>query len=104
MYPERMEALLRNVDRRVARIEQKLPTLATRAELEAAIEPLATKADLQAAISSAIEPLATKAQLQATIDELEQRMRIHFDVVTESLRDDIQLIATGLADLSQRER
>ena len=31
-------------------------------------------------------------------------MRTHFDIVTESLRDDIQLIATGLASLTQRER
>ena len=28
----------------------------------------------------------------------------HFAVVTESLRDDIQIIATGLATFSQRER
>ncbi len=28
---------------------------------------------------------------------------VHFDVVTESLRDDVQLIATGLAALSQRD-
>ena len=29
-------------------------------------------------------------------------MRTHFDVVTESLGDDVQLIATALATLSQR--
>ena len=132
--PDRMEQLLRNIDRRVERIEQILPTLATRAELEplatrvelqaaieplapraelqAAIEPLATRAELQAAIEplatrtelqAAIEPLATRTELRAAISEAEQRIRTYFDVVAESLRDDIQLIAAALASLSQRE-
>jgi hypothetical protein len=74
MHPEQMEELLINIDRRVGRIEQILPTL------------------------------PTKADLQAAISELEQRMRTHFDVVAESRRDDIQLIATGLASFSHRER
>ena len=111
MQPKQMEQLLRNVDRRVRRIEQILPTLATKVDLRTAVEPLATKAELRAAISSAVEPLATKAELQevtfelrAAITESEQRMRTHFDVVTESLRDDIQIMATGLATFSQRTR
>jgi hypothetical protein len=37
---------LENLDRRLANVEQILPTLATRAELHAAIAPLATKDDL----------------------------------------------------------
>ena len=82
-----MEESLRNLDRRVDRIEHILPTLATKDDLQAAIEPLATKAELHAALV-----------------ESEQRLRTHFDVVTESLRDDIQLIATGVASLSQRGR
>ena len=91
-----MEQGLRNLDRRVAGIEQILPTLATRDDLEAAIdkavEPLATRAELQGAT----------VELRTAIDESEQRMRTHFDVVAESLRDDVQLIATALATLSQR--
>ncbi len=97
---EQMQQLLVNVDRRVERIEQILPTLATKDDLSAAIAPLATKAELRAAIA----PLATKAELRAAIDAAEQRMRTHFDVVTESLRDDIQLLATAVAGLSQRVR
>ena len=93
MHPEQME-LLRNVDHRVGRIEQILPTLVTKADLQAAIEPLATKAELR----------VFEIELRAAISESEQRMRTHFDVVTESLRDDIQLIATGLGSFSQRER
>ena len=105
MQPEQMEQILRNVDRRVDGIEQILPTLTTKADLQAAVEPLATKAELQAAV----EPLATKAELleveadlRTAITQSEQRMRTHFDVVAESLRDDIQLIATALVSLSQR--
>ncbi len=89
-----MEQLLRNIDRRVHRIEQFLPTLATKGDLQAAIEPLATKAELR----------EVNVELRAAIIESEGRMRTHFDVVTESLRDDIQIIATGLATFSQRER
>ena len=123
MNLEQMEQRFENLDRRVDRVEQILPTLATRddlraaieplatrAELRAAIEPLATKAELRAAIDAAIEPLATKAELQdlktellATIADSEQRMRTHFDVVTESLRDDIRLIATAFESLARRE-
>ena len=93
MIPEQMEQVLSNVDRRVERIEQILPTLATKADLQAAIEPLATKAELR----------DTVTQFQAALDKAERRMRIHFDVVTESLRDDIQLLATALANLSRQD-
>ncbi len=126
MAHDEMEQGLRNFDRRVDRIEQILPTLATRDDLKAPIEPLATKVELRAAIAEAIEPLATKAELRAAIAEAveplatkaelretktelraaitesEHRMRTYFDVIGESLRDDIQLIATAVATLSQR--
>ena len=72
MDQHEMEQRVRNLDHRVERVEQILPTLAT-------------KDDLEAAITGA-----------------EHRMRTHFDVVAESLRDDIRLIATALATLSQR--
>ena len=77
----------------------------------AAIEPLATRAELQAAIEAAVEPLATTVELQelrtevlARIADSEQRMRTHFDVVTESLRDDIKLIATAFDSPARRNR
>ena len=109
MDAETMEQRINDLDHGVGRVEQILPTLATKAdllatkaELEAAIagaiEPLATRAELRAAI----EPLATRAELRAAIAESEERMRRHFDVVAESLRDDIRLIAEGLAALSER--
>ena len=122
MDAETMEQRINDLDHGVGRVEQILPTLATKAdllatkaELEAAIagaiEPLATRAELRAAIEplatraelrAAIEPLATRAELRAAIAESEERMRRHFDVVAESLRDDIRLIAEGLAALSER--
>ena len=113
MDHDEMEQGFRKLDQRVERVEQILPTLATKADLQAAIdkavEPLATKAELRAAINKAVEPLATKAQLRETnaelrtaITESEHRMRTYFDVIAESLRDDIQLIGTDVATLSQR--
>ena len=95
MSTEQMEQRLENVERRVDRMEEILPTLATRDDLRAAIAPLATRDDLRAAIA----PLATKADLRAAIAESEQRMRTHFDVVAESLRDDIRLVAEAVVAL-----
>jgi hypothetical protein len=102
-----MESLLRNLDRRTERIEQVLPTMVTKEELQAAIARLATKEELQAAIAplvtkeelrAAIEPLATKAGMR----EEGERTRRHFDVVAESLRDDIRIIAEGQVALARR--
>ena len=107
MSTGQMEQRLENVERRVDRVGQILPTLATREDLDAAIAPLATRAELRAAIAplatkaelrAAIAPLATKAELR----EVEQRLRTHFDVVTESLRDDIRLVAEAVVALSER--
>ena len=104
-----MEQRLENVERRVDPVEQILPTLATRSDLREAIAPLATKAELREAIAplatkaelrEAIAPLATKAELR----EVELRLRTHFDVVTESLRDDIRLVAEAVVSLSERVR
>jgi hypothetical protein len=118
MRTEQMEQRFENVERRVGRvdrIEQILPGLATRDDLKAAVAPLATRAELRAAVA----PLATKDELRAAIGESEQRMRAHvadavfaseqrmrthFDVVAESLRDDIRLVAEAVVALSERER
>ena len=65
---ERLEQRTESLERRVDRIEQVLPTLATKADLRAS----------------------------------EERMRTHFNVVTESLRHDIRLVAEAVAALSER--
>ena len=62
---------LENLDRRLARVEQILPTLATNEELRltvaGAVAPLATKKELHSAIADAVAPLATKKELRSAI-------------------------------------
>ena len=77
-----MQDVLRNLDLRVSRIEQILPTLATKEDLKA----FATKEDLKA--------FATKEDLKAfTTKE---------DLKIEDLRDSIGIVAAHLADVLQR--
>ena len=114
MRVEQMERRVNILEGRVDRIEQILPTLATKDDLQAAMEPLATKAELsearvelQATIGRAEQRMRahTDAVADGLRDELgqtEQRMRTHFDVVTESLRDDIKLVATAFESLARR--
>lgn len=87
---------LENLDRRLARIEQILPTLATKDELKtlATREELgAAESNLRLAIADAVAPLATKEELR----EEGERSRRYMDVLTESLREDIHLIAGHVA-------
>ena len=73
-----MEQRVENLEHRVATVEQILPTLATKADLDAAIAPLATRVEVKADIKAASE-----------------QTRRHFDVVAEGLRAEIRLIAEG---------
>jgi len=144
-----IEQVVRNIDRRLERVEQILPTLATREELQAAIAPLATREEMHAAIQAAVAPLATReemhaaiqaavaplatreemhaaiqaavaplatreemhAAIQAAVAPLATREEVraearetrrHFDVVAESLHDDIRLVAEGLVALGAK--
>jgi len=54
MQPEPLEQVVRNVDARLTRLEQILPTLATKAELKEAVAPLATRDEMHAAIAEAV--------------------------------------------------
>lgn len=93
-----LEQVIRNVDMRLTRVEQILPTLATKAELHdaiaAAIAPLATKAEL----AEAIAPLATKAEMR----EEGARTHRHFDVVAERLEGHMRLLAEGQVALQEK--
>ncbi len=132
MKADRMEAAIENINTTLDRVEQFLPTLATRAELQTAIAPLATRAELQAAIAplgtrdemreaiqaaiaplatreelhtaiqAAIAPLATRKELYGAIKEEGERSRRYTDVLIEDLRDDNRLILTHLIALSAR--
>ena len=113
MKRESVEDVLKSLDRRVGRIEQILPTLATRDE----IRNLATKDEIRnLATKDEIRNLATKDEIRnlATRDELSRfatkedmlaegaRTRAHFDAVAERLESQIRLLAEGLAALDQR--
>jgi hypothetical protein len=102
-----MEEVLRDLDRRVGRIEQILPTLVTKDDLQKAIAPLATKEELRNAVAG----LATKEELRnavaglATKEEVRaegERTRAHFDAVAERLEEQIRLLAEGLLSLTRQ--
>ena len=102
-----MEEVLENLNRRVDRIEQILPTLATKDDLQKAIAPLATKEELRNAVAG----LATKEELRnavaglATKEEVRaegERTRAHFDAVAERLEEQIRLLAEGLLSLTRQ--
>ena len=114
------EEVLRNLDRRVGRIEQILPTLATREELRAEVARLATREELRAEVArlatkeelrKAIEPLATKEELRKAIEPLAtreevraegERTRAHFNAVAERLEEQLRLVAEAVLALTRR--
>ena len=118
MRADQLEQRFGNCERRLDRIERILPTLVTMDDLKVAVAPLATKEELRAAVAplatkeglkllatkEELKLLATKEELRAALSESEQRMRVHFDVVAESLRHQIQLLAEAVAAFSERER
>ena len=100
MQTSRVEQRTENLERRVDRIEQVLPTLATKEDLKA------TEQRMQTHVANAIETSGqrTRTHVADAIERSEQRTRTHFDVVAESLHDDIRLVAEAVAALSERER
>src|SRR5512139_1874677 len=117
-----LEQVVRDTNRRLDRVEQILPTLPTREELDGRIAKLATKEELQAAVAplatkeelrAAIAPLATKEELGAVKRDLEalgqrldariteesERSRRETRVLFESLKDDIRIVAEGVASV-----
>jgi hypothetical protein len=106
---------VKNLDRRLANIEQILPTLITKDDLRVAMAPLATRAEVQVAIAAAVAPLATREEMHvaiaaavaplATRDEVRAEAvetRRHFDVVFESMRAEIRVFADGQVGLTER--
>src|SRR4029453_9788460 len=87
-----LEETVRNIDTRVARIEQMLPTLATREQLSA------TKEELRAAITL----LATREEMNAAIRGEGEAARRHGTLLFEDRRDDNRIVLEHLAALSAR--
>ena len=119
-----IEALVKNIDGRTKRIEQILPTLATKDDLKPFatkddLKPFATKDDLKAfptkddlkafATKDDLKPFVTKydAKRFATKDDLKpfatkddvreegERTRRHFDMVASAMKAEIAVIAEG---------
>ena len=114
MADESLHTTLRNIDVRLTRVEQILPGLATREELQAAIAPLATREELHAAmaplatreemrsaIAAAVAPLATRDELRELRVQRDED-RQHWSMMFEDLRDDNRIILEHLVALSAR--
>ena len=113
-----MERVLENLDRRLRGVEQFLPTLATKADLDryptkadldryatkSDLERFATKADLERfATKTDLERFAAKADLErfATKADLESGLA-QVRAFTEQVRDEVRSLAEGYELLSGR--
>jgi hypothetical protein len=88
---------LKNLDRRLSRVEEILPSLATKEDLRL----LATKEELQA-LATKEELAAQWAELRREIRDEGERSRRHMDVLIEAQRGDIQLLAEHLSVVRSR--
>ena len=79
MTPNELDIRVKDLNIRVDRVEQILPTLATKHDLAV------TKQDLVAAMSG-----------------LEERLRTHMRVLHEDVRSDVRLLAEHLAGAIER--
>jgi CRISPR/Cas system CMR-associated protein Cmr5 small subunit len=93
-----IEEHLENIDRRLGRLEQILPTMASKEGLRAAIEPLATKRELRAAIA----PLATKEELRHAIREEGETLRRHMTMLIEHHDSKLELLAEHVLSLGTK--
>lgn len=93
LTPADMERVLEHLDRRLAGIEQKLPTLATGEQVQSLT--LATTAQIKTLA------LVTEALGAATAQGLED-VKQFARTLNEETNDKIGLVADGLADLSRR--
>jgi hypothetical protein len=113
MTATEMEEVLKNLDRRLTNVEQILPTLATRTDLQ----PFATKDDLTAfatkedlkafATKEDLKAFATKQDLKAfptreEVKELLSEAKRHASILFEQTQEQLEIIAAHVADISQR--
>ena len=87
MTVSEMEEVLKNLDRRLANVEQILPTLATKEDLKA----FATREEINATF-------ATKAEM----NELFTESKRHASILFERTQEHLEILAAHLADISQR--
>ena len=95
MTATEMEEVLKKLDLRLTNVEQILPTLATKEDLKV----LATKEDLKAyATKEDLKAYATREETK----ELFAEGKRHASVLFEHLEEKLEIIATHVADISQR--
>jgi hypothetical protein len=89
---DQVEAHLRNLDRRVDRVEQILPTLATKVDLKAFatkedLKAFATKEDLKAfATKEDLKAFPTRDEMREAIQEAVGQVRVLFEAQTHEIR------------------
>lgn len=98
--------VLKNIDQRLQNVEQILPTLATKDELNAAVSQLATKEELRAAVAQ----LATKEELNAAVVQLTakaeeegDRSRRYMKILNEEIKATVKVYAEHLVALDARD-
>jgi len=101
MEPGDLATAVDNIDRRLGRVEQILPTLATKEDLN----PLSTKHELREAVAK----LATKDELREAKQGLEQkieeegdRSRRYMKVLFEEVKKDVALYAERVTAVDER--
>ncbi len=93
-------ATVKNLDRRLVNVEQILPTLATRDQMNAAIAPLTTRDEMNAAIA----PLATRDEMNAAIAPLATRDEMNAAIAPLATRKEMHAaIAAAVAPLATRD-
>jgi hypothetical protein len=101
-----VEGLIKDLNTRTKRIEQILPTLATKqdvADVRNDLAAFATKEDLKAfATKDDLKAFPTRDEVKLLIEEEGKRTRRHFDVVAEGLKESIKVIADGHNALNDR--
>ena len=107
MNESRIEAALQKLDERVDRIEQILPTLATKSDLmgfPTKDDPkgFATKDDLKVfATKDDLKAFATKDDLKQGLASTLAESKLYTRVLFEDLKSDIGLLAEHLAHVSE---
>jgi hypothetical protein len=110
MEQRELETLVKNIDERTQRIEQILPTLATKADLKGFptqddpkgfamkedLRGFATKEDLRGfATKEDLNAFPTRDEMRSTIQEEGERTRQHFNAVAERIEASVKGIAEG---------
>jgi hypothetical protein len=110
MNATEMEDVLKNLDRRLTNVEQILPTLTTKVDLKEALQAYPTKQDLKEALTAYatkddLKVFATKEDLKQGLSDVREEMKElkrHAVMLFEQTQEQLEIIATHVADISQR--